>query len=212
MPVLDAKLEEINLARQSADEEADTTDFVDIMSDLQDDDLLAATDFLDSFGADTGQEGELSQKTVSELDSEDTESHFNLGIAYKEMGLYDDAIAEFDKASQDPARVVDCITLSGQCHLEAGNTDAAMEAFRAGLQQDGVTAEGLMTLNFELGMVHQLNGQLEEALECFQKVAEKDSFFRDVGDLIKNLRRELNLNHSDDDDGPQGNRDRVSYV
>ena len=96
--------------------------------------------------------------------------------------------------------------------MEAGNTDAAMEVFRSGLQLDGLSDEGWMTLNFELGMLHQMNGQLLEALDFFQQVAEKDSFFRDVGELIKNLRRELNLDNSDDDDGPQGNRDRVSYV
>ena len=77
---------------------------------------------------------------------------------------------------------------------------------------DGLAGEGWLTLNFELGMLLQMNGQLLEALDYFQLVAEKDSFFRDVGELIKNLRRELNLDNSNDDDGPQGNRDRVSYV
>jgi tetratricopeptide (TPR) repeat protein len=182
------------------------------MSDLQDDDLLAATDFLDSFGENSATDDELTQKTVSELDSSDTESHYNLGIAYKEMGLYDDAVAEFKKAGSDPVRALDCITLTGQCHMEAGETDAAMTAFKNGLAHESLSDEGRMTLNFELGMLHQMNGQLLEALEFFQLVAEKDSFFRDVAELVKNLRRELGLDDEDDDDGPQGNRDRVSYV
>jgi len=212
MPELLVKMDEINQAREAHEEESDSRAFVDLMSDIQDDDLLAATDFLDAFGSDTAVDDVLSQKTVSELDSADTESHYNLGIAYKEMGLYDDAIAEFDKASQDPSRTIDCLTLTGQCHLEAGEMDAAMAAFKKGLAHEGLSAEAGMTLNFEIGMLHQMNGQLLEALESFQKVAEKDSFFREVSDLIKNLRRELGLDDSDDDDGPQGNRDRVSYV
>ena len=129
------------------------------------------------------------------------------------MGLYDDAIAEFEKAAIDPARNLDCTTLTGQCYMEAGEVDAAMTAFKDGLAHDGITDEGRMTLNFEVGMLHQMNGQLLEALEAFQLVAEKDSFFRDVSELIKNLRRELGLDDdADDDGGPQGNRDRVSYV
>ena len=212
LPDLQAKMDEINQSRHAAEAEPEATDFVDIMSDLQDDDLLAATDFIDSFGDKAAADDELSQKTVSELDSSDTESHFNLGIAYKEMDLYDDAIAEFEKAGSDPTRALDCITLTGQCHMEAGDTEAAMNAFKAGLAHEGLSDEGRMSLHFELGMLHQMNGQLLEAFELFQLVAEKDSFFRDVANLIKNLRRELGLDDKDNDDGPQGDRDRVSYV
>ena len=212
LPELQSKMDEINQSRLAAEAEPEATDFVDIMSDLQEDDLLAATNFLDSIGDNAAADDELLQKTVSEIDSSDTESHFNLGIAYKEMGLYDDAIAEFEKAGSASARALDCITLTGQCLVEAGETDAAMDAFKAGLAHEGLSEEGRMSLHFELGMLHQMNGQLLEALEFFQQVAEKDSFFRDVSDLLKNLRRELGLDEKDNDDGPQGNRDRVSYV
>jgi len=212
LPELQSKMDEINQSRLAAEAEPEATDFVDIMSDLQDDDLLAATNFLDSIGDNAAADDELLQKTVSEIDSSDTESHFNLGIAYKEMGLYDDAIAEFEKAGSASARALDCITLTGQCLVEAGETDAAMDAFKAGLAHEGLSEEGRMSLHFELGILHQMNGQLLEALEFFQLVAEKDSFFRDVSDLVKNLRRELGLDEKDNDDGPQGNRDRVSYV
>jgi tetratricopeptide (TPR) repeat protein len=212
LPELQSKMDEINQSRLAAEAEPEATDFVDIMSDLQDDDLLAATNFLDSIGDNAAADDELLQKTVSEIDSSDTESHFNLGIAYKEMGLYDDAIAEFEKAGSASARALDCITLTGQCLVEAGETDAAMDAFKAGLAHEGLSEEGRMSLHFELGMLHQMNGQLLEALEFFQLVAEKDSFFRDVSDLVRNLRRELGLDEKDNDDGPQGNRDRVSYV
>ena len=212
LPELQSKMDEINQSRLAAEAEPEATDFVDIMSDLQEDDLLAATNFLDSIGDNAVADDELLQKTVSEIDSSDTESHFNLGIAYKEMGLYDDAIAEFEKAGSASARALDCITLTGQCLVEAGETDAAMDAFKAGLAHEGLSEEGRMSLHFELGMLHQMNGQLLEALEFFQLVAEKDSFFRDVSDLVRNLRRELGLDEKDNDDGPQGNRDRVSYV
>ena len=211
LPELHAKMDQISLGRQTAAAATGSTDFVDLMAEIRDDDLLATTDFLDSFDADSSVDEELAQKTVSELDSADTESHFNLGIAYKEMGLYDDAIAEFEKASKDPSRLVDCITLTGQCQSESGATESALETFKQGLAMQDLNDESRMGLNFELGMLYQMNGQLLEALEVFQLVAEKDSFFRNVSDLIKSLRRELGLGDSDDD-GPQGDRDRVSYV
>ena len=210
-PELHAKLEQISRGRLASATATESGDFVDLMAEIRDDDLLATTDFLDSFAADAAFDEKLAQKTVSELDSADTESHFNLGIAYKEMGLYDDAIAEFEKASKDPSRVVDCITLTGQCQSESGATDLALETFKQGLAMQNLNDESRMGLNFELGTLYRMNGQLLEALEAFQLVAEKDSFFRNVSDLIKSLRRELGLGDSDDD-GPQGDRDRVSYV
>ncbi len=212
LPELHAKIDQINQGRQSAATEPSGAVFVDLMADIKDDDLQAATDFLDSFSS-APESDDLSQKLVSELDSSDTESHFNLGIAYKEMGLLDDAIVEFEKASNGANRKLDCVTLIGQCHMQAGDTEAAMAAFKSGLDHEALNDESRMTLNFELGMLHQMNGQLPEALECFLLVAEKDSFFREVASLIKNLRRELDIDDdSDDDGGPQGNRDRVSYV
>ena len=210
-PFLIAKLDEINRSLQAAEEASSEAGIVDLMADLRDDDLLAAADFLDPFSPETSEQEQLSQKTVSEIDSSDTESHFNLGIAYKEMGLYDDAIAEFEKASQDPERLIDCVILTGQCQAESGATDPAMKTFRDGLTQKNLTAVGRMTLNFELGLIYLMKGQSLEALESFQLVAEQDSFFRNVSDLIKDLRRELGIADSDDD-GPLGDRDRVSYL
>jgi tetratricopeptide (TPR) repeat protein len=212
LPEVLAKLDEITQGRYAAESGSKSATFVDLMADLPDDDLVAATDLLDSFDNIVQADEDLSQKLVSELDSSDTESHYNLGIAYKEMGLFGDAIAEFGKAGMDPARSIDCISLTGQCYLEAGDTNAALASFKSGLAHKNLSDEERMTLNFELGMLHQLRGDLLEALESFQSVAEKDSFFRDVSEHIKNLRKELGLDASDDDGGPKGNRDRVSYI
>jgi hypothetical protein len=94
--------------------------------------------------------------------------------------------------------------------VEAGLLEAAMDTFRFGLAEPHLSDEMRMTLNYELGMLYQQRGLLPEALDSFQRVAEKDPFFRSVSELIKPLRRELGLDNSDD--GPQGDRDRVSYV
>ena len=211
LPGLHAKIDEINQSRMAAEEKPESTDFADLMADLRDDDLLASTDLLDAFDSEGEIDEDLAQKTVSELDSADTESHFNLGIAYKEMGLFDDAIAEFEKASKDPSRAIDCVMLTGQCQSEAGATEQALETFKQGLAMDNLNAESRMGLNFELGMLYRMNGQSLEALEAFQLVAEKDSFFRNVSEEIKSLRQELGLGDANDD-GPQGDRDRVSYI
>ena len=54
------------------------------------------------------------------LSSEDYDTHYNLGIAYREMGLLDEAIGEFQLAAKDPAHLVDCCSMLGVSFLEKG--------------------------------------------------------------------------------------------
>jgi tetratricopeptide (TPR) repeat protein len=61
---------------------------------------------------------DFKKNVETQIDAEDTETHYNLGIAYKEMGLFDDAVAEFDKAMNNPGRLVDSLTLKGTCLFE----------------------------------------------------------------------------------------------
>lgn len=211
-PELTAKLAEINEGRHVESEE-DTMDFSDLMSEMNDDELLGAADFLDGHYSASVDSDSLTQELASELDSTDTESHYNLGIAYKEMGLYDDAIAEFDKAALDPVRSIDCLTLKGQSALEMGDFELAEQTLKQGLALQGLSQEGRVTLYYELGLLYRVAGRPLEALESFQVVADHDLFFRDVGEIVKELRDRLGLDEATEDgDKAQGNRDRISYV
>jgi tetratricopeptide (TPR) repeat protein len=212
LPELVGMLARIQKERHVTSDEDEAVDFSDIISELNDDELLGAADFLgdDSLSPTLGDE--LTQELATELDSEDTESHYNLGIAYKEMGLYDDAIAEFDKAFKDPVRQLDCLTLKGQCALEMGEFELAESTLKQGLGIDDLSEEGRVPLHYELGLFYQAAGRPLEALESFQLVADHDLFFRDVGEMVKSLRKELSLDDEQDDGGAQGSRDRISYV
>jgi tetratricopeptide (TPR) repeat protein len=211
-PALAVMLARIQEERQASPDEEESVDFADLISELNDDELLGAADFLgdDSLSSSTGDV--LTQELATELDSEDTESHYNLGIAYKEMGLFDDAMAEFDKAFKDPVRQIDCLTLKGQCALEMGDFDLAETTLKQGLGIESLSEEGRVPLHYELGLIYQAAGRSLEALESFQLVADHDLFFRDVGEMVKQLRKELGLDGEQDDDAAQGNRDRISYV
>jgi tetratricopeptide (TPR) repeat protein len=61
----------------------------------------------------------------------DLETHYHLGIGYKEMGLFDYAIAELEVASQDPSRKFDCYILLGECFKEKGDSEQSMKYFES---------------------------------------------------------------------------------
>jgi tetratricopeptide (TPR) repeat protein len=122
-----------------------------------------------------------------QLDEGDTETHFNLGIAYKEMGLFDDAIPEFRAAAADPRRKIDCLTLEGICCRDKGDFTCAEEAFQGALATSGLTDEASLSLNYELAFLYESAGRLENALHYYRQVRAADARFRDVAQKIKLL-------------------------
>lgn len=117
----------------------------------------------------------------------DTETHFNLGIAYKEMGLYDDAMEAFEAAAQDPSRRVDCLVLQGICCREKGDLESAERIFRSGGEQCLPGSEGACVLLYELGLLYETMGRADEALEVLQQVKRTSPAFRDVAERVARL-------------------------
>ncbi len=188
-------------------------DYFDLTGELLDD-VETALDGVGEGGAGASlAEGGLSGEVgaaVDEIDPEDAESHYNLGIAYKEMGLTDDAIAEFDKAMHNPGRALDALTLKGLCLLDQGAFAEAEEIFRSGLDNLPLSRAETTGLRFELGLLYQAWGRPEQALETFETVAAEDSFYRNVGEKLAALREELG--RGDGTGGRGGKKDRISYV
>jgi tetratricopeptide (TPR) repeat protein len=122
-----------------------------------------------------------------QLGEEDTETHYNLGIAYKEMGLYDDAIAEFDAAALDPRRKVDCLTLQGICCREKGDLNRAEEVLRRGLALPELTEEDAAPLKYELALLYETAGRTEDALFLYREITAATPGFRDAAEKITSL-------------------------
>ena len=72
---------------------------------------------------------------AKQIGVDDAQSHYDLGVAYKEMGLIEDAIREFDTAARDPKRSCICHSMIGMIQLERGNLNEAIDAFMRGLQR-----------------------------------------------------------------------------
>ncbi|HSE39345.1 MAG TPA: tetratricopeptide repeat protein, partial [Acidobacteriota bacterium] len=122
-----------------------------------------------------------------QLGSEDYDTRYNLGIAYKEMGLIDEAIAEFQIASKDPKRFLECCSMLGLCFVEKGMPKLAAKWYQRGLETGGFTEEEYQGLKYEMAQACELMGELEKALEFYQEVYVVNAGYRNVAKKIKEL-------------------------
>lgn len=126
---------------------------------------------------------------TAQVGLEDTETHFDLGIAYKEMGLLADAISEFGLCLVNPQRICIAETMIGLCHIEKGEIAEAVIHYKKGLYADHKTDREELGLYYELGRAYEQLGDPKEALYYFEKVKKRDATFRHVDDRIDALSR-----------------------
>jgi tetratricopeptide (TPR) repeat protein len=124
---------------------------------------------------------------AKQIGFDDAQSHYDLGVAYKEMGLFDDAIREFETASRDSRRACVCQSMIGMIHLERGNLNAGIEAFVRGLESPERTREQEAALCYEIGAAYEVKKMSSRALEYFGQSARLVPNFRDVPERIRKL-------------------------
>ncbi len=143
-----------------------------------------------------GPEGEASLEDIfrefkrgveQQLSAEDYETHFNLGIAYKEMGLIDEAIGEFQLASKDPGRAVECCSMLGLCFLEKGMPQLAVKWYRRGLETSEIKEAETVGLLYDLGCVYQSTGEVDLAYKTFLEVYGLNTNYRDIVHRVRDM-------------------------
>ncbi|HXU12605.1 MAG TPA: tetratricopeptide repeat protein [Candidatus Binatia bacterium] len=126
-----------------------------------------------------------------QVDSQDYETHYNLGIAYKEMGLVDEAIGEFQYAARDPGKVVECCGILGLCFREKGMPQLALKWYQKGLDTPSLGEHEAMGLRYDMAEVHREQGEYKKAMQTFSEVYGMDSTYRDVAAKIKEMKKLL---------------------
>jgi len=125
---------------------------------------------------------------LSTSERADPGTHGDLGIAYKQMGLYDAAIAEFKLLQQDRPRAVFALTMIGECVEAKGELGEAVGKYKEALNQSHITLPESLELYYLLGSVFERLGDIREALYFFENLHKRDASFRDVGRRIAALK------------------------
>ena len=130
---------------------------------------------------------EFKKGVEQQLSAEDYETHYNLGIAYKEMGLVDEAIGEFQLASKDAGRAVECCSMLGHCFLEKGMPQLAIQWFRKGLETPAIGDNATAGMLYDLARVYQDTGDMDSAYKTYREVFGLNANYRDVVQRVREL-------------------------
>ena len=156
-----------------------------------------ASPFAEDAGVDLAEMfGELKQDLEADVASadEDPETHYNLGIAFREMGLLDEAIGELQKACQSFDKghpfpqIMQTYTWLAQCFLEKNVPEAAVRWYEKALKVPTIDGETRTALNYELASAHEAAGDKPSALKHFMDVYGSNIDYRDVAERIKALK------------------------
>jgi tetratricopeptide (TPR) repeat protein len=142
----------------------------------------------DEFRAELGEMG---------AEDEDLETHYNLGIAFREMGLLEEAISEFQKVAKASDRgrafryTMQCCTLLGLAFMEKGQPAIAAIWYERALQTPGNDPESVLALRYDLGVAQESAGEPVAALKSFSQVYAMNIDYRDVAERIAALQKPI---------------------
>ena len=124
---------------------------------------------------------------AAQVSDDDSDTHFDLGIAYKEMGLLPDARREFQVAMSDPRRRCLCWTMIGLIYMDEGQPRDAIEAFQSGLESPEKTPREAVGLHYELAMACEAGGLTDQARLHYEYVFQREPEYREVGQRLQRL-------------------------
>ncbi len=180
----DPRLIEIQSKIEFSQQTDETTSINDALNDVFDSTISAQP----SLSKNT--EGSVQFKNVGikeKLSDSDSATTWDLGLAYKEMGLFEDAIQAFHIAARDVSRTAAAKTMIGICYASLSQTDKAVETFNDGLNLPGLQVEQRLALLYELGNMYQMISKNAEALKCYKEIVSADPKFADVASRIGKL-------------------------
>jgi tetratricopeptide (TPR) repeat protein len=121
------------------------------------------------------------------LDVDDYQSHYDLGVAFKEMGLLDEAIAEFQKALRAPEGRLRTSEALGMAFFDKGQFGIAETVLRRGIDGESGGDEAKIGLLYWVGRSAEEQGKAADALRYYERALAVDIRFKDLGERVSRL-------------------------
>jgi tetratricopeptide (TPR) repeat protein len=181
---------------QPPKEVASHEDYVDLGSLVLGDEGEKSTRFVVAYETPSGDEAadfakmlsQFKEKVSQNVDVDDVRAHHDLGTAYMEMGLLDEAVSEFQQALRSSQDHLPTYELLGQTFMEMGRYDAAVRSLERALDVPFEVEDDLVGIYYYLARAYEAVGNTKSALEFYDRVFSLDINFADVTERLRALR------------------------
>ena len=189
--------EDASEAEEAVQEAAASEDYIDLGSMvLGDDGGEKSTRFTVAYEEPSGDEqadfakmlSQFKDKVSENLGADDVQTHHDLGTAYKEMGLLEEAVGEFQAALRASADHLPTYELLGLTFMEMGQPEATVHSLERALEVKYDIEEELLGIYYYLARANEDLGKAERAVELYEKVFSIDINFADVTERLGDLR------------------------
>ncbi|MEQ1857930.1 MAG: tetratricopeptide repeat protein, partial [Longimicrobiales bacterium] len=131
---------------------------------------------------------QFKEKVSENIDAGDVRAHYDLGTAYKEMGLLEEAVGAFQSALRASADHLPTYEIMGQTFMEMGEPEAAVKTLQRALQVKGGVEDEFLGIYYYLGRAYEALNKKESAVEYYDRVFSLDINFADVTERLRELR------------------------
>ena len=134
---------------------------------------------------------EFRREVFESIGEGDFHSHYDLGVAYKGMGLYQEAIEEFEIASKDEGLRLKALEMTGSCYLEYDKIDDAIRVLNEGLTAEGHEDQEYFGIYFLLGNCYEKKADLKNALKAYVDAYNIDKKVPALNEKILQLKQKV---------------------
>jgi tetratricopeptide (TPR) repeat protein len=140
---------------------------------------------------------EFEESSEDQPAQEDPETHYNLGVAFREMNLLDEAIGEFQRVVRGagrgnyPLHFLQACSLLALCFMDKKMPAIAAKWYLRALETPGLDDEATLALLYDLGVAYEQAGEVRHALERFTEVCSQNIDFRDVAEKVRLLQQRV---------------------
>jgi tetratricopeptide (TPR) repeat protein len=128
---------------------------------------------------------QFKEQVSSHLEHDDARAHYELGSAYREMGLLSEAIAMFQEALHADPRFLAATEMLGRTFLDKGDLNAAIQVLNRGMETEVAVEDDLLGIYYYLGNAYEMTGNKAAAKDLYLKVFALDINFIDVTERLR---------------------------
>ena len=133
--------------------------------------------------------GDFKKGLKAKVLADDLEIHYQLGIAFLEQGLTNEAIEELTLASKDKPRAMECYNIISQCYRLRKDFPEAERWLSKAILMAKQGTETYFALIYDRALLSEEAHETDKALSLFREIQSWNPVYRGIADKVSSLEK-----------------------